>query len=192
MRQKYQEHIQNLKEQVLKEIKELIPIGTFVHFNRRFQYIPSNRWAKYRDLVRLCSVYHSPTNELMFLTVYDYKAAEVFKLSLTTNKGWDKFIQQAEKGVLEFCSNKRLLDFWEEIHEEEEKGRTDFPYLDFLHLECWDSDSCNQGALYEIPFEVLMYIRNWLAYDWGGWTSIDGTYHPEVDRREKNVILINN
>lgn len=87
MRQKYQEHIQNLKEQVLKEIKELIPIGTFVHFNRRFQYIPSNRWAKYRDVARLCSVYHSPTDELMFLKVYDYKAAEVFKLSLTTNKG---------------------------------------------------------------------------------------------------------
>ena len=187
MRQKYQEHIQNLKEQVLKEIKELIPIGTFVHFNRRFQYIPSNRWAKYRDVVRLCSVYHSPTNELMFLKVYDYKAEE-FKLSLTTNKGWDKFIQQTEKGVLEFCSNKLLFDFWLELNEEEE----DFSYLDSLHLDCWNSESCNPGALYEIPFEVLMYIRNWLAYDWGGWTSIDGAYHPEVDRREKNVILINN
>lgn len=192
MRQKYQEHIQNLKEQVLKEIKELIPIGTFVHFNRRFQYIPSNRWAKYRDVARLCSVYHSPTNELMFLKVDDYKAEE-FKLSLTTNKGWDKFIQQAEKGVLEFCSNKLLFDlFFEEINEEEEKGRTDFSYLDSLHLDCWNSESCNPGALYEIPFEVLMYIRNWLAYDWGGWTSIDGAYHPEVDRREENVILINN
>ena len=191
MRQKYQEHIQNLKEQILKEIKELIPIGTFVHFNRRFQYIPSNRWAKYRDVVRLCSVYHSPTNELMFLHVYDDTAKEN-KLPLTTNTGWNKFIEQAEKGVLEFCSNKLLFDFWGEINEEEEKGRTDFSYLDSLHLECWASDDCNQGALYEIPFEVLMYIRNWLAYDWGGWTSIDGTYHSEVDRREKNVILINN
>lgn len=187
MRQKYQEHIQNLKEQVLKEIKELIPIGTFVHFNRRFQYIPSNRWAKYRDVVRLCSVYHSPTNELMFLKVYDYKAKKN-NLSLTTYGGWDNFIKKAEKGILEFCSNKRLLDFWLELNEEEE----DLSYLDSLHLDCWDSDSCNEGALYEIPFEVLMYIRNWLAYDWGGWSSIDGTYHPEVDRREKNVILINN
>jgi hypothetical protein len=190
MRQKYQEHIQNLKEQVLKEIKELIPIGTFVHFSRRFQYIPSNRWAKYRDVARLCSVYHSPTNELMFLTVYDYKAKE-FKLSLTTNKGWGKFIKQTEKGVLESCGNTRLFDFWEKINEEEEKGRTDFSYLDSLHLDCWDSDDCNQGALYEIPLEVLIYIRNWLAYDWGGWTSVDGTYHPEVNR-QKNRIIINN
>ena len=59
MKQKFTKHIENLKDEVLDELKTFIPMGTFVNFTNLCDYIDTCHWFKERYNQWIGSIYHS-------------------------------------------------------------------------------------------------------------------------------------
>ena len=187
MKQKFTKHIENLKDEVLDELKTFIPMGTFVNFTNLCDYIDTCHWFKERYNQWIGSIYHSKRNEILFLLINDDEIKEIvekgyeFKEGVSKNT-WNKFIKDAEEFVPQEFDDNTLIDYWGSV---QEKYAHNVPPL----LKYWHSMGNDTVRIYNIPLEVLVDIRNFIVC--GDEIKV-GRKHVSYVKKTENRIIIEN
>lgn len=178
MKQKFIKHIENLKDEVLDELKTFIPMGTFVNFTNLYNYTD----IEYRYNQWIGSIYHSKRDEILFLLINDDETKEIIENGYDFKEGVNKFIKDAEEFVPQEFDDDTIIDFWGSV---QEKYVYNVPPL----LKYWHSMGNDTVRIYNIPLEVLVDIRNFIVC--GDKIKVGRKYVSYVKKTENRIIIEN-